>query len=152
MKARLLPVMAVLLLVGIALVTSSAQKPQEPKVREFHVIARQWEYEPSVIKVNQGDTVIIRLRSADVSHGFYIEGYDIGTAIINKEGWPNEKVLKFKADKPGVFTFRCNVTCGPYHPFMTGKLIVQPNNPERGASLFALILGIAVTGYYVARR
>lgn len=144
--------LALILLSGLALAVSGAKSPETSKVKEFTVIAKQWEFEPSIIEVNQGDTVIIRLRSADVSHGLFIEGYDIGAAIITKEGWPREKVIKFVADKPGVFTFRCNVTCGPYHPFMTGKLVVKPNNPERNASLFAIILGIAVTGYYIARR
>lgn len=152
MRAR--AILLALVVLGISALTISSAQGTSPKgtTKEFIVIAKQWEFDPSVIEVNQGDTVIIRLRSADVSHGLFIEGYDIGTAIITKEGWPREKVIKFVADKPGVFTFRCNVTCGPYHPFMTGKLIVKPNNPERGISLFAIILGIAVTGYYIARR
>jgi polyferredoxin len=43
--------------------------------------------------------------------------------------WDRVSEVEFVADKAGKFTFRCTQTCGNLHPFMTGELIVKPNNP-----------------------
>lgn len=34
----------------------------------------------------------------------------------------------FVAEQPGIFRFRCSVTCGELHPFMIGKLKVGQNS------------------------
>lgn len=95
-----------------------------PQVRTFRIGARQFAYSPSELKVNQGDTVTIRLTSTDVVHGLYVDGYDISI-----EADPGQSAtLTFTADKPGSFRFRCNVTCGAMHPFMIGKLTVGIND------------------------
>lgn len=92
--------------------------------RAFVIEARQFSYSPSELKVNPGDTVTIQLVSTDVVHGLYIDEYDLSV-----EADPGQTVsLTFVADKPGSFRFRCNVTCGAMHPFMTGKLTVGRND------------------------
>lgn len=102
--------------------------PQERMLRPgsaqaFRVEARQFAYSPSELKVNPGDIVTIQLVSMDVTHGLYVDGYDISV-----EADPGQtKTLSFVADKPGSFRFRCNVTCGAMHPFMIGKLTVGLN-------------------------
>jgi heme/copper-type cytochrome/quinol oxidase subunit 2 len=50
------------------------------------------------------------------------------------------KVLEFVADKPGAFKVRCSVACGPMHPFMIGKLVVEPNH--RFSASIGLALGL----------
>jgi heme/copper-type cytochrome/quinol oxidase subunit 2 len=95
-----------------------------PQARIFRIDARQYAYSASELEVNQGDTVIIRLVSADVVHGLYVDGYDVSV-----EADPGQSAtLTFIADKPGSFRFRCNLTCGAMHPFMIGKLTVGNNN------------------------
>ncbi len=42
--------------------------------------------------------------------------------------WDRVSEVEFTADQAGKFTFRCTQTCGNLHPFMTGELIVRPNN------------------------
>lgn len=89
----------------------------------FEVKAKRFEYTPNIIKVNKGDLVRIRLLSEDVHHGFFVDGYNIRTsAYPGKEG-----SLSFVADKTGRFSFRCSVTCGEFHPYMIGYLVVGPN-------------------------
>lgn len=111
--------------------------PATPQARTFEIDARQFAYSPSELKVNQGDTVTIRLTSTDVVHGLYMDGYDISV-----EADPGQSAtLTFIADKPGSFRFRCNVTCGAMHPFMIGKLTVGNNNwLYRSIGLAALVV------------
>ena len=117
-------------------------QPTTPQTRTVEIDARQFAYSPSELRVNQGDTVTIRLVSEDVVHGLYVDGYDVSV-----EADPGQSAtLTFVADKPGSFRFRCNVTCGAMHPFMIGKLTVGSNQwlyRSIGLSvlaLFALIL------------
>lgn len=97
---------------------------KEPQARFFEVYAHQFAYYPAELHVGLGDTVTIRLSSADVVHGLYLDGYDISVEVD-----PEQSVtLTFVADKPGSFRFRCNITCGDMHPFMIGRLTVGPND------------------------
>ena len=66
----------------------------------------------------------IRLISEDVHHGFFLDGYGIETSAYPGQ----EGSLKFIADKNGRFSFRCSVTCGEFHPYMIGYLVVEPNS------------------------
>ena len=79
--------------------------------------------EKPVIEVTRGDQVVLKLRSADVTHGFNLKAYGIYIA----EGIQPGKTIfvSFKADKAGTFIFMCNVFCGDVHTHMEGKLIVR---------------------------
>lgn len=110
-----------------ALIVAFAPLPQSPAARPaartIRVEAGQFSYSPSVISVNQGDTVTLELVSQDVVHGLYVDGYGLST-----EADPGQVgTLTFVASRPGSFRLRCNVTCGAMHPFMIGKLNVGPD-------------------------
>ena len=90
----------------------------------FEVKAKKFSYTPNIIKVNKDDTVNIRLISEDVHHGFFLDGYELETSAYPGE----EGSVKFVANKSGKFNFRCSVTCGEFHPYMIGYLIVGPNS------------------------
>ena len=137
----------------------SAFASSHGQTREFVIEARKFEYSPSRIEVNQGDTVILRLRPRDVSHGLYLDGYGLEThAAPAVPGVPGgEGVLKFVADKPGKFRFRCSMTCGNLHPFMIGELNVRSGTPHTNtpflASLFAaLVVGSGTVVYVWGRK
>lgn len=99
------------------------QKPVYAEERFFEIRAHKFSYSPHIIRVKKGDRVRIRLISEDVTHGLFIDGYGIETkAKPGKDG-----SLTFTADKRGRFSFRCSVTCGEFHPYMIGYLIVEPN-------------------------
>jgi len=51
------------------------------QVRRFDMTAKQWEFEPAVIEVYEGDTVQVNVTSIDVAHGFAIKEYDIDDII-----------------------------------------------------------------------
>jgi heme/copper-type cytochrome/quinol oxidase subunit 2 len=129
-----LPILVLLILT--LPVPGQASVPQE---RSFHVEASRFAYQPSVLKVNQGDRVTIDLVAEDVTHGLSVDGYNL--EITADPGQPTR--LTFVADHSGAFRLRCSVTCGPMHPFMIGKLQVGSNDLYlRGVGL-ALLLTFA---------
>lgn len=109
---------ALILLVPLPLPVSAAGE------KVVRVEASQFAYTPGEIKVNTGDWVTLELVSTDVVHGLYLDGYDIS---VTTDPGRTERLV-FKADRPGSFRFRCNVTCGAMHPFMIGRLTVGRND------------------------
>lgn len=91
--------------------------------RLFEIRARKFEYTPNIITVDKGDRVTFRLISEDVTHGLYVDGYDVKTSAYPGQ----DGNLTFVADKTGKFSFRCSVTCGEMHPYMIGYLRVGAN-------------------------
>jgi|SRR3989338_5857395 len=90
-------------------------------VKEFDVTAKSWEFVPSTITVNKGDTVKLHITSIDVEHGFRLAEFKVNEKL--KKG---ETVnVEFVADKAGSFTFFCNVYCGEGHSGMRGTLVVN---------------------------
>ena len=95
----------------------------EASERRFEVTATKFHFEPEVLEVEQGDHVVISLRSTDVKHGFNLKPYGIKTTIP-KGG--EAVAVEFTADKPGTFSFSCSEYCGPRHRSMKGQLVVRP--------------------------
>lgn len=101
-------------------------KPTEPTTytgarKEFIVTAKQWSFTPSSIKVKKGDTVVLKLKSTDITHGIIIPEFN-----INETMEPGVmKTIEFVADKSGSFSFSCSVPCGAGHKAMSGTLIVE---------------------------
>ena len=84
-------------------------------VREITVDAKMFEFNPSIIKVKEGERVRIKINSLDVEHAISIPGLGID---IHGEG-------EFVAEKKGNFTFSCHIYCGSGHENMKGVLIVE---------------------------
>ena len=93
----------------------------ETGIKEFTMTAKQWDFQPEEIRVKKGDTVLLKVKSIDVRHGFASLAY--GFNIILNPG--KEEVVEFIADKTGTFSFLCTVPCGVGHSGMTGKIIVE---------------------------
>lgn len=137
-KKRIGIIIAVLLVLNSAVIVSGFQDTL-PTHREISLTARQYTYEPHRIEVNRGDNVTLKIKSIDVVHGMYIDGYD-----IKVQGLPGQIVtINFIADKVGKFRFRCSVICGSSHPFMIGELVVKPNYVYMGSIAMTLPLSIA---------
>jgi plastocyanin len=147
------PAIAAALTAGLALAALFLPLPLGaalPAAREVVVDGRMFAFEPGRVRVGRGDRVTLVLRSADVVHGLYVDGY--GLDLVAEPGKPARAT--FVADRPGKFTLRCSVTCGTLHPFMVGELVVGPNWPfwravaalgiVAGGSLVALVLRDAV--------
>jgi len=132
----------VLLAAGLLAVRSGASPLPHP--RTITLQASQWRYTPGVVTVNEGDPVTLVVKTDDVTHGFYLDGYNISQTVL-----PDQTVMvRFVATRSGRWMFRCSVTCGPFHPYMIGWLRVQPNVTLR---LGLLAVGaIGATALYVA--
>lgn len=136
---------------GLALMPSTPP-PQE---RSITIRARQYGYEPGVIRVNRGDRIHLKFQSDDVVHGFYLEGYDLDLTILPRESEvevrrPSQpdtvatvEEVVFTADRTGKFRYRCSHTCGFLHPFMLGELVVAPNRllPVSVGLSFGIVFG-----------
>ena len=143
-KSYIVILLGLVLAVAIPLILRAL--PHEPKTRVINLEAKKYGYSPKRMVVNQGDTLIIKPTSLDVTHGFLLDGYPV-EFIIKQQGvafqkyswedeggkiktdWDRVSEIEFTADKAGKFIFRCTQTCGNLHPFMTGELIVRPNTP-----------------------
>jgi heme/copper-type cytochrome/quinol oxidase subunit 2 len=98
----------------------------------------------------------------DVTHGFYLEGYDLDAKVRPEnptfwlrhpsQGEEYEEVeeIIFTADRTGKFRYRCSITCGSMHPFMQGELIVRPNYLY--STSIGLLLGLGVAMFIVSRH
>lgn len=106
---------------NLAEITKDSPQTPAGARKEFIITAKQWSFSPSIIKIKKGDTVVLKLKSADVKHGISIP--DFG---INEQIEPGEtKIVEFVADKTGTFAFSCNIPCGVGHKAMTGTIIVE---------------------------
>lgn len=95
------------------------------ETKEFTIIARNWEWEPSVIEVNRGDTVLLHVVGEDDGTGAG-HGIAFGSFGVHKVVRGGETVdIEFVADKSGTFPFVCSVFCGRGHADMKGTLIVN---------------------------
>ena len=123
-----------------------AQETDTAQPRVITIKAKRFEYQPSRITLQKGERVTIRLESLDVTHGFYLDGYGIQLKTNPTE------VAKatFVADKTGRFTFRCSETCGEFHPYMVGFLMVEPNTRFRlflaGTLGAGIVLAVVFSG------
>ncbi len=90
-------------------------------VKEFRLIAKQWEFVPNVINVSLGDEVKLKIASEDVEHGFALPDFNINVRLEPRQ----EIEVNFIADKSGEFEFYCSVYCGEGHSEMRGTLIVN---------------------------
>lgn len=133
--------------------------PTEPRTHSVKLVAQKYGYLPQRLVVNKGDTIVFKPTSKDVTHGFYLDGYDLefqikqqGIALLKysweeddgtiQTDWDKVSEVEWVADRPGKFIYRCTRTCGNLHPFMTGELIVRPNTPYH----LALSLSIWLAG------
>lgn len=107
-------------LLGVAL--AGCASPSGPD-RSIPVEVKRYQYSPGTnqsLNLTLGETAILELTSADVTHGFAITEYG-----IQKEVPPGQKVeVRITASKAGDFTIYCTVFCGTGHPQHKGTLHV----------------------------
>jgi cytochrome c oxidase subunit 2 len=133
-------VLGFVLLAGIVLLAPLPARASSPSARVVPVEASQFAYTPGEIHVERGDLVTFELVSTDVVHGIYVDGY--GVSVAADPGQTSR--LTFRADRPGSFRFRCNVTCGAMHPFMIGRLTVGTDEWRGRAAGLALLAALAI--------
>jgi cytochrome c oxidase subunit II len=122
------PVTAALLISGfvfVAAVIGQQPAPADGAPKEFTVIARRFDFEPSTIEVVEGDRVRLLVRSADGPHGVEIKAFRVKKAVPRAKPGDAPITIDFVATKPGEFPILCSEYCGSGHEDMTGTLVVK---------------------------
>jgi heme/copper-type cytochrome/quinol oxidase subunit 2 len=90
-------------------------------VKDIKMTARKYEFNPSIIRVKQGDQVRLEITSLDRDHGIKLEAFGVDQLL------PKHKttIIEFTADKAGTFPFVCSHFCGLGHKHMKGELVVE---------------------------
>lgn len=143
----------VLLVLSLVLMAALALAPMAtasagPRVQEVAVKASLFAWDPPIIRVRQGDKVVMDLTSLDIVHGLYMDGYELDVLVS-----PGKVTrLEFVADKAGKFRFRCSFTCGNMHPFMIGEMVVEDNNTYMGAIGLSVVVALGALAYVWTRK
>jgi cytochrome c oxidase subunit 2 len=115
------------------------EKPPQKPPRMIQVTAKNFEFEPAVIRMKAGEKIQLKLTSVDRTHGIHINPFPEG-------GQPNTPpglsftygddclklkkdltaTLEFTAEAPGTYAFSCCKKCGTGHGRMKGQIIVEP--------------------------
>jgi mono/diheme cytochrome c family protein/plastocyanin len=128
-------IFAILILLGLPGAIVSYQLWLRPELSSHLVIdidaavPEAGGFSPGTIQVDVDETVTLRFSAIDVSHGIAI-----GPGVNNDFGFidPGEvKEITLSFDKPGTYTYYCNVWCSPNHWRMRGIIEVSdPANPD----------------------
>ena len=103
------------------LLTACNTKPSIHDFRIQRVTMRKFAIQPDVIRVKQGEDVLLNVSTEDVQHGFEVE--DMG---INEPIQPGKAVeIHLDTSKRGEFRVACSIICGTGHNNMTGKIVVE---------------------------
>lgn len=116
---------SILAVVTVILPATAAVDPSTDKhqVRVVNMLAERFFFVPSRIKIAQGETLELRIRSADTNHGFRIRRTGVNVVVPKRgKGWV--KVV-FHAKEKGRYDFECSKPCGAGHNIMRGTIIVE---------------------------
>jgi cytochrome c oxidase subunit 2 len=107
----------------VALVFCACEKkPQSPQAQiHVQVTMRRYEIEPHIIRVKQGENVVLDVSTKDVEHGFEVEDLGINEPI--QPGKPAQIALD--TSKKGEYQVDCSIICGPGHEDMTAKIVIE---------------------------
>jgi cytochrome c oxidase subunit II len=84
-------------------------------MRHVQIDATWFEFNPNVIRIKQGEEVMIMINNLDVDHGINIPAL----------GLRGNSIIAFTAHTKGEFDFFCDNFCGEGHRDMVGKLIIE---------------------------
>jgi cytochrome c oxidase subunit 2 len=93
-----------------------------PKAYSVHMLAHLWAWTPSPLHVPQGATVTFYVTSADVLHGFQVQGTTINLTAV--PGIVGSVTYTFTHSR--TYNIICNEYCGIGHQGMIGRIIVDP--------------------------
>jgi plastocyanin len=100
---------------------SAAAQGPSPSARPSVISASRYKFVPSRIEVSEDDLVKIELRTDDIPHSFTIDGYRIAKRV--NPGHP--VTFEFRADRPGTFSFYCDLQIEDGCRQMRGQLVVK---------------------------
>jgi len=115
-EAHSVPASRVITLTGVA--ASGTWTDEE--VRGGTYFARK--YRPAEPLLTVGERVLLRLKSADVTHTFYCPDLGIGPVEVYPGHVAEVTILPEKA---GIYSFYCTSVCGKAHFGMRGRFVVR---------------------------
>ena len=107
--------------VGMEMPIADSDVSVPPDAVVFDITGENFAFNPSEMRVKEGDTVVVRFRSTDGFHDWVVDEFDARTARVNTGGTTQ---VTFVADKKGTFEYYCSV--GNHRERgMVGTLIVE---------------------------
>lgn len=106
---------------GLAAMVWTRSARAQGQVREFTVGGNQYAFSPDRLSVQRDDLVKITFSAQDMAHSFTIDEY----RIAKRAGAGGSVTFEFRADKPGTFTYYCNLTQDERCRNMKGTLTVR---------------------------
>ena len=85
----------------------------EPVRKNIHITSFRYGKDPSVIRCNRGDTLILTFSSDDTGHSFYLEEFDIDAKVSPS----SDEVSVFKVSDPSI------------KPFLTKEVMIVARHP-----------------------
>lgn len=92
-----------------------------PNEYEVVLIGQAWTFIPPEVRVPVGAKITFTATSADVIHGFHIEGTRMNMMLIPGEVSQNTYTFQ----RPGEYVVICHEYCGLGHHTMFGKVIAE---------------------------
>ena len=107
--------------IGLALIgTGAGLALGQGAVRTIKIIAKKFDFTPSVITLKAGEPVVLEFTTEDVLMGF--SAPDLEARVDIPPG--KTSTLRLTPKVPGEYAFICDVFCGDEHDEMGGKIIV----------------------------
>ena len=103
----------------VAVASSPARAQDAPRV--VAITARRFEFSPNQITLAKGETVKLRIRSEDVTHGLFLRPLGIDTEIV--PGQVTE--LTVTPGAAGTYRAICDHFCGAGHGGMKMTIVVE---------------------------
>jgi len=100
-----------LMLCGMAVFSLAASAQASGQQKVIEITAKRFEFSPNNLTLKKGEPVVLRLTSADVTHGFFSR--DIKVDELIEPGKPVEVAVN--PQKAGTFTVICHHFCGAGH-------------------------------------
>jgi cytochrome c oxidase subunit II len=108
---------AMLALMGL----SGAIRAQADDIPVVEITAKRFAFSPDKITLKKGQPVKLRLRSEDVTHGFYLRALKLDEEI--PAGQTVEVTVTPQTS--GAFTTICDHFCGAHHENMNMTVVVE---------------------------
>ena len=89
--------------------------------RVVEITAKRFGFTPDQITLKKGETVTLRLKSDDVTHGFFLRALKIDEIV--EPGTPTD--ITITPQTAGTFTPICDHFCGANHGNMNMKIVVE---------------------------
>ena len=111
----------------LAVASSAARAQDEPRV--VAITARRFEFSPNQITLAKGETVKLRIRSEDVTHGLFLRPLGIDTEIVPGQA----TALTVTPQTAGTSRAICDHFCGAGHGGMKMTIVVEESGAHPAA-------------------